>query len=265
MKSTGTRIRVSGLRLVLSVPALTRVPRLIRLPSMKFELEMTRRGATDEDYLNDLRRCAEQLGTSTISQRDLKEVGIATPKAFVRRFGTWANALKLAGLQPPKVRKEITEEQLFENIKQLWVKLGRQPRYSEIKVPLSEFSPRPYLNRFGTWLQALAKFVDWVNADAVDEFATNGVDKIVGKSSSKLLSSALRRTRRDISDRQRFRILVRDGFRCRSCGASPISTYGIELHVDHVLPWSKGGETVDGNLETKCISCNLGKGNAFDI
>ncbi|MFC2122013.1 HNH endonuclease [Bacteroidota bacterium] len=39
---------------------------------------------------------------------------------------------------------------------------------------------------------------------------------------------------------------------------------GIELHVDRILPWSKGRETVQANLETKCKRCNLGKGNAFN-
>ena len=76
--------------------------------------------------------------------------------------------------------------------------------------------------------------------------------------------SAKHRTRREVSDRQRFRILVRDGFRCRACGASPLTQAGVELHVDHVLPWSKGGETTDDNLLTmqavqfgqgKCVRC----------
>ena len=67
-----------------------------------------------------------------------------------------------------------------------------------------------------------------------------------------------------MSDRMRFRILSRDGFTCQSCGASPIKERGVELHVDHIIPWSKGGETVESNLQTKCKKCNLGKGNAFN-
>jgi 5-methylcytosine-specific restriction endonuclease McrA len=35
---------------------------------------------------------------------------------------------------------------------------------------------------------------------------------------------------------------------------------GVELHVDHVTPWSKGGETTLANLQTLCNKCNLGKG-----
>ncbi|WP_343324290.1 HNH endonuclease signature motif containing protein [Streptococcus sp. Marseille-P8640] len=33
----------------------------------------------------------------------------------------------------------------------------------------------------------------------------------------------------------------------------------VVLHVDHIIPWSKGGETVLGNLQTLCSKCNLGK------
>ena len=35
----------------------------------------------------------------------------------------------------------------------------------------------------------------------------------------------------------------------------------VELHVDHIKPWSKGGETVLENLQTLCATCNLGKSN----
>ncbi len=35
---------------------------------------------------------------------------------------------------------------------------------------------------------------------------------------------------------------------------------GVELHVDHVIPWSKGGPTVFEHLQTLCNKCNLGKG-----
>jgi 5-methylcytosine-specific restriction endonuclease McrA len=73
------------------------------------------------------------------------------------------------------------------------------------------------------------------------------------------------KTKREISERLRFRILMRDGFSCKSCGRSPVKELGVELHVDHIIPWSKGGETVPDNLETKCEKCNLGKGNAFNV
>lgn len=192
---------------------------------------------------------------------EYETIGKAHPSTFQRRFGSWPKALDLAGLKPSRSKIGITEEELFENIRSLWTNLGRQPSYSEVKAPLSKYSAGTYENRFGSWSKALREFVEWVNSEDTNPSASSLEVPV----SSPETERPKRRTRREISDRQRFRILVRDGFRCRKCGRSPLVEVGIELHVDHILPWSNGGETVDDNLETKCLKCNLGKGNAFDV
>ena len=67
---------------------------------------------------------------------------------------------------------------------------------------------------------------------------------------------------RAISDKLRYTVLKRDCFRCCACGASPAKDSSVELHVDHIVPWSKGGETTLSNLQTLCYRCNLGKGDS---
>jgi len=234
---------------------------------MKFKLEESLRGASDNTLLDDVRQSAKLLRKDTITMAEYAEVGRAHPSTIQRRFGSWPQALKLAGLQPSRSKLEISVDELFENIKALWINLGRQPRYSEVRAPASLFSASTYENRFGSWSRALSEFESWANTDPIDELQKRSPEN---KNAGKVIPGAnlrppKRRTRREISDRQRFRTLVRDGFRCKSCGASPLSKPGTELHVDHILPWSKGGETVDQNLETKCAQCNLGKGNAFSF
>jgi len=64
---------------------------------------------------------------------------------------------------------------------------------------------------------------------------------------------------RTVSKSMRFQVLRRDNFRCVYCGRSP-GVDEVRLHIDHVVPWSKGGETVIENLRTSCRECNLGKG-----
>ena len=66
---------------------------------------------------------------------------------------------------------------------------------------------------------------------------------------------------RVISDKLRYHVLKRDNFKCCACGASPAKDPSVELHIDHKIPWSKGGETVIDNLQTLCSRCNLGKSN----
>lgn len=55
-------------------------------------------------------------------------------------------------------------------------------------------------------------------------------------------------------------VLARDNWTCCSCGRST-KKYGITLHVDHILPRSKGGVDHIDNLQTLCAKCNIGKSN----
>tara|TARA_R110000751_G_scaffold307812_1_gene431854 strand:- start:35076 stop:35648 length:573 start_codon:yes stop_codon:yes gene_type:complete len=57
-----------------------------------------------------------------------------------------------------------------------------------------------------------------------------------------------------------WEVIKRDGWRCRACGFSVQD--GAALHVDHIIPVSKGGLTEKKNLQTLCTVCNLGKGSS---
>lgn len=67
---------------------------------------------------------------------------------------------------------------------------------------------------------------------------------------------------RAISDKLRYQVLKRDNFKCCACGASPAKDPSVELHIDHIIPWSKGGESTLENLQTLCSKCNIGKSNS---
>jgi hypothetical protein len=57
-----------------------------------------------------------------------------------------------------------------------------------------------------------------------------------------------------------WEILARDNWTCCSCGRS-VKEHGITLHVDHIIPRSKGGTDERENLQTLCVKCNIGKSN----
>lgn len=62
-----------------------------------------------------------------------------------------------------------------------------------------------------------------------------------------------------LTDGLRYDILKRDNFKCKICGYSQED--GVKLHVDHIIPVSRGGKTEFDNLQTLCERCNLGKSN----
>ena len=63
--------------------------------------------------------------------------------------------------------------------------------------------------------------------------------------------------RAKMTDSLRYDILKRDNFRCQICGSC--ASDGVKLHVDHIIPVAKGGQTVASNLRTLCDRCNMGK------
>jgi hypothetical protein len=213
----------------------------------KFELERAKNApVTDDEILNDLRRVSVTLDTDKITQKLYGEHGKYDSSNIGRRFGTWNRALEAAGLSISN-RCNIPDEALFENILVLWQYHGRQPRRAELAQPPSIISQSAYKRRFNSWLSALESFVEYVNS--ADVPAPPRTEK----------NQNYRQTSRDPSLRLRFKVLSRDRFTCRACGRSPATKPGVELHVDHITPWSKGGETVLENLQTLCSGCNLGK------
>lgn len=203
---------------------------------------------SDAELLADLKRVAAQSGKTTVGQKEYRERGSFDDSTISRRFGSWNNALRAAELGL-NIEQNISDERLFENILALWIHYGRQPRRSELAMPPSIVSQTPYARRFGSWSTALAHFVEFANAADVGGVPGAPVQA----------RASGRRTSRDPSLRLRFKVLLRDRFTCQSCGASP-AHQPVELHVDHILPWSEGGETTLENLRTLCSSCNLGKG-----
>jgi len=89
-----------------------------------------------------------------------------------------------------------------------------------------------------------------------------GIDEVKRIRDSRGTTQFLRQQERNkMSTAQRARIINRDNSSCQMCGAKVSD--GVTLHVDHIVPVSRGGLTLDDNLQTLCQECNLGKSNRF--
>lgn len=216
---------------------------------MKFELNLKNEPISNEALIADMQRVAKALGRTSLPRDEYKSQGQFSPNTVERRFGGWNKALELAGLTIVH-HYRISDEELFKNLEDVWIRLGRQPRREEISKSNSKYSGSAYEYRFKTWNVALRAFASYINAP---DNSTSG--------QVMLQEPEGRRNPRGVSDRLRFRIMKRDNFKCRKCGRSPATDPTVILHVDHIQPWSKGGKTSEDNLETLCSICNLGKGN----
>jgi hypothetical protein len=234
----------------------------------------------DEELIADLKLVSRKLNNDSITRDEYGLHGKYHSATLEYRFGSWIKAKEKAGLKR-RAHPSISDEEYFANLENVWIQLGKQPHFRHMRAPLSKYSGSGYVHNFGSWRKALGQFIKYINKVENKDDDNLSLAKIpsvehseghqthihVGKipSAKRIKSYEQERdghkTKREVNDRLRFKVMRRDNFKCQFCGRSPATESGIVLHVDHIRAWSKGGETMFDNLRTLCSKCNIGKGN----
>jgi hypothetical protein len=218
-----------------------------------YEIKLPNLKVSREDLLEELKLLSIKLDKNQLKQKDIMEHSKYSYTTYRNHFGTFRKALEAANLEPSR-NWGTTKEQYLENIINVWEHLRRQPKLQEMDGSASKHSSSSYTHYFGSWSETLLELDNWLSKQ----------DLPLSKSRSKTDNdshSNIHSTSRFPNMRLRFIVLKRDNFKCCACGASPAKDPSVELHVDHIIPWAKGGETVIDNLQTLCSKCNLGKGD----
>jgi len=99
--------------------------------------------------------------------------------------------------------------------------------------------------------QAEAQNEDTQSQNQQNKLAMNEEDIIKAKESAE--------QRIKVMSAMRWQVFQRDKWKCVSCGRSAAND--VILHVDHIVPRSKGGKHDLDNYQTLCHICNIGKSN----
>lgn len=213
---------------------------------------------SDYDYISDLQQVASLINKDTLTISEYQRNGKYNANKLSKRFGSWDAALKAAELKSTGYHSKVTDIELFQDIENIWITLGRQPKTTDIKNGVSKYGMTTYIRHFGSWRNALNSFVIYINGENNNNFDAEESTNIQNSVNH---FQHIHKTKREVNLRIRFLVLKRDNFKCCACGASPAKDPSVELQVDHIIPWSKGGETVIENLQTLCSKCNFGKSN----
>ena len=221
----------------------------------QFQVRLRQREISKEELLTDLKRVAAELDCESVTKGQYRRHGNFSHSTISKYLGSWNLALEAAELSIGH-RMGIPDEEFFSNIAVVWTALGRQPTSKDMsdRTTGSAFPIGSYKRRFGTWNAALIVFSQFINTD--DDRATTLISRL---DSSVRSEPNKRRAPRDISWRLRVKVLIMNSCICQMCGDSPAKNPETVLHVDHILAWANGGETVEENLQTLCAVCNIGK------
>jgi HNH endonuclease/Homing endonuclease associated repeat len=210
-------------------------------------VQVSARFVSDEDLIADLVRVAALDDSDALTRERYNQQGNYHSATIHRRLGSWTAACEIAGLRSGRPDLGHSHEAWMRNLYEVWRRLGRQPSYGDMRG--SRFSPEGYARRYSSWTDALLAFQSWVDESESEAEAQE----------TKHALPPDRQFGRTPSLRLRFKVLQRDRFTCVGCGASPAIKPGTILHVDHIVPYSRGGATALENLQTLCDRCNLGK------
>jgi hypothetical protein len=244
--------------------------------SFKFELRKYQGSKINKDRIVcELEAAAKKNNYSDFREDDFDKVASISSYTVYREFGSWQNALnflakhlKSKGIdfKPTSRRSSYSEKELFDEMERIWLKIGHQPSKDEWLGSDYKISYDTYFRHFGSWQNTCLKFIEAKsgNVPIPDDSSENELVKEVNRANNGkkefIRNSSNVRT---ISLSLRLKVLSRDKFRCVFCGKSPATDIGTKLHIDHVIPFSKGGKSTIENLQTLCEDCNLGKSNNF--
>lgn len=119
---------------------------------------------------------------------------------------------------------------------------------------MSRTSPNPFQKLVRSMIRDVVNQANRQNADKLAKRRTKKSAKTQAQSQQQISKN---KRSRYIPASVRVSVLNRDKYKCVFCGKSAKQ---VELEVDHIIPFAKGGSNDLSNLQTLCFDCNRGKG-----
>ena len=139
----------------------------VKMSNVRFEeraqdviqlLQKVKRGLSDDVLLDYLRKLAAEIDR-TPTTKDLKGAnGYPDLKTYIRHFGSWNKAVRLAGFRPIRRRKKRrgrTDGYFLRRLQKLATKLGRVPSQRDMSKAKGYPNSATYKKHFGSWNKAL--------------------------------------------------------------------------------------------------------------
>ncbi|MBX3402933.1 MAG: HNH endonuclease [Phycisphaeraceae bacterium] len=217
---------------------------------MAFEFDIhAKRHPSDEEILKGIRKFVRLHKGTVPSFKNYQrwKDRPCSQKTLRKRFGTWRETLIKSGAAVPHL-EPIDAADLVRNLERVWRKVGYPPGETMLKR-YGRYSGKAYYERWGS-IRRACKLLARVYRGTLTREAMIEMGQKAGR----------RRRREQVRLGLRWQVLERDGFACSICGACAKSRHRAGLHVDHIVPVSRGGTNDASNLRTLCSDCNIGRG-----
>ena len=122
----------------------------------KIGLESDKKYYTKEDLINSLRKLYNKFGRAPRYDKDFGiKNNMPSSKTFGKRFGSFNNALRLAGIPITKEYKRYNNNKLITILKLFAKKIGKTPRRKDFYYNKNMPDPNTYKIKFGSFNKAI--------------------------------------------------------------------------------------------------------------
>lgn len=115
-----------------------------------------------QKIINEIKRIALENNLDTVSQRIFRQNSNISTCHIYRQFEIWTEAIELADLKPDTSRKKKTDDELWEELLRVCIKLNEIPGRLKFERN-SKFNSRTYTKKMGNWEKVLINFKEWLN------------------------------------------------------------------------------------------------------
>lgn len=237
---------------------------------MNFKFDRPRLDKIPRDkIIKELEDAAKVFDYITFGKRDFNKVANINYATVIRHFGSWNKAIEFLKEHLKRNNKELlprrqkyfSEKALFDEMERVWILIGHRPSKTEWFASNPKYSYATYRRYFNGWTNACLKFIEYkMGGEILTDSSKLKHNSFQTKQHKRRIEINTEDTR-TIPLGIRLKVLNRDKFRCVFCGRSPAINIGVQLHIDHKVPFSEGGKSILENLQTLCFECNLGKSN----
>ena len=118
---------------------------------------------------------------------------------------------------------------------------------------------RSWMSSLSSSRDGLAQFRESIEKRTKLKWDVENANKLYDR----VIKATQRHYRKPITYEELIRLLINSPLRCSnpSCGKGPPE---VKLHIDHILPASKGGDSKFENLKFLCEQCNLSKSDRLE-
>ena len=172
--------------------------------------------------------------------------GIGAFETHYRKVQQWKDSSQQ--IVDRAIFKDLRQKQFFECIDDehmfCFTFIRQQTRYKQVNYQKFSYKLNVQDKEYSCDYQSL---IDrYIMLQKIDFQCT--LNEYHCKNQRKLMTKALRKE-----------IMLRDNYTCQICGKYMPDEVG--LHIDHIIPVSKGGKTIVSNLQVLCSKCNGKKSN----